>query len=349
MHIIGSQLQQSVSYQYQRQETRITAQVIQDAPAERTDTNTIRQPNENANLRAFEHPPMQHGLNKQQVSDVEKGNQSGLAEEIEELTADFQLRLMALILEKLTGRAIEWMDSRELSNDNDSEEVTDALATTTAEPPQKQQDTPQQLTISLVSVNESESLSYQAAGGVKTADGREINFSFNMEMSRSYSAMSLTATSGQPDDPLLLVLPWSKPELAPAEEDEQQDIAIPKTSPGSGYLVLDKNGDGEFSGKEELIGGLTGNAFAELAAMDEDGNGFIDEGDKAFFDIMFYEPDKPLESLLKVGVGALSLSATETPYHYKKNDDTYAEMVASSFALMENGGVAGLHQVDLYS
>ena len=41
---------------------------------------------------------------------------------------------------------------------------------------------------------------------------------------------------------------------------------------GSGYLALDKNGDGTINDGSELFGTRNGDGFADLAQYDEDGN-----------------------------------------------------------------------------
>ena len=52
---------------------------------------------------------------------------------------------------------------------------------------------------------------------------------------------------------------------------------------GSGFLALDKNGDGIVNDGTELFGTKSGDGFADLAEYDEDGNGWIDEDDGTVF------------------------------------------------------------------
>lgn len=331
MHIISSQQQHAVSYQYQRQETTLTASAPLINPATEPPKNEAPTPPKQPTERAVEALLVNENKREQATA--------SLADDALALTNNLFLRIAALILEKLTGHPIEIIDN-------------DAFEIEASQPPieKPNEDTsPEQLTISMVHVAESESLNYQSSGSVTTADGREIQFNYNMQMSRQFESLSLSAGIGKPTDPLLFVRPASAPTLNSPTATQANPEPLPQTASGSGYLVQDNDGDGQFSGKEELIGGLSGNAFSELAAMDEDGNGFIDEGDTAFFNIYIYEPGKPLQSLQQAGVGALSLNTQATPYHYKQGDDTYARMVASSAALMEDGRVAGLHQIDLFS
>mgnify|MGYP000465316364 CR=1 FL=1 len=51
---------------------------------------------------------------------------------------------------------------------------------------------------------------------------------------------------------------------------------------GSGYLALNKNGDGVINDGSELFGTASGDGFYDLSMYDEDGNGWIDENDHAY-------------------------------------------------------------------
>lgn len=335
MHIINANLQQSVSYQYERQQTSVIASVAQ-ASEQQDDQQSLPTPNERANSRAFSHPAQAYAYGQPEHAVAKGDSPEQKASEALAHANQLQLRLAVLMLERLSGRSVD------LSEPLDPDPIT--TITKSSDPAQLSDS---DLNLNLVHVSESESLSYQSSGLVTTADGREINFSYKMQLSRQFSSFSLSALNAKQDDPLLLLK--SEPEPFAAKTPPRE---LPQTSPGSGYLVVDKDQDGEYSGEEELLGGSNGDGFAALAELDEDGNGFVDEGDSQFFTIYLYEPGKPLSSLLQAGIGALSLSAQETPFHLQggvqANGSPQARMVASSFALLENGGVAGLHQVDLF-
>ncbi len=49
--------------------------------------------------------------------------------------------------------------------------------------------------------------------------------------------------------------------------------------PGSGFLALDNNYDGTINDGSEMFGTQPGDGFGDLAVCDDDGNGFIDNGD----------------------------------------------------------------------
>ena len=87
---------------------------------------------------------------------------------------------------------------------------------------------------------------------------------------------------------------------------------------GAGLLDLDKNADGKSNDGKELFGPTSGNGFAELAALDSDGNGWIDENDPAFQQLKVWTKDASgedhLSSLAQAKVGALFLGNASTPF-----------------------------------
>lgn len=120
----------------------------------------------------------------------------------------------------------------------------------------------------------------------------------------------------------------------------------------SGFLAIDTNKNGKIDDGSELFGALTGNGFGELAKFDNDGNQFIDEGDDVFSKLMFYQKDTQGNDVIipisELGVGALYLGNTATPFDIKDIDNQLqASVRASSFFLFEDGRSGTLQQIDL--
>jgi len=91
-------------------------------------------------------------------------------------------------------------------------------------------------------------------------------------------------------DPLVLNFEGNRAELTGAkfafdldQDGEQEHISF--VGSGSGILVLDRNKDGIVNDGSELFGPSTGNGFNELASLDGDENGWIDENDAAYQDL----------------------------------------------------------------
>ena len=207
---------------------------------------------------------------------------------------------------------------------------------------------------------ENETTSFSTDGVVKTSDGREISFNVELTMSRSFTQYtSQTIDFGSPRfmDPLVINLD------APAADVQDQKFffdldadgheeAISRLGAGSGFLALDKNGDGQINDGCELFGAFSGNGFADLAKYDNDGNGWIDEADEIFDKLLIWSKDAngndQLVGLGKAGVGAIYLGAQDTQFSMNNARNQANAMVRQTgMFLYENGGVGTIQQLDL--
>ncbi len=208
---------------------------------------------------------------------------------------------------------------------------------------------------------ESEETQFSANGTVKTADGREINFQLQLSMSRSYyeeSSLSLFfGEAARKVDPLVINFSGTAAQLTDQRfafdlfaDGDMKDISF--VAPGSGFLVFDRNQDGRINDGSELFGPTTGDGFAELAALDDDGNGWIDENDAAFHLLKIWSRDAEgndrLQSLSEAGIGAISLSRVATPFDIKTTaNDMLGQILSSGIFLHENGMAGTIQQIDL--
>lgn len=207
-------------------------------------------------------------------------------------------------------------------------------------------------------IAEQEKMTYHSEGIVRTSDGKEIAFNLNLEHSRSYYESSSTQIQiGTPlQDPLVLNI--DAPGIGFTGESIEIDIdldgkldALPILSAGNAYLTLDKNQNGRIDDGSELFGPETGSGFSELRAYDDDQNGWIDENDAIFNKLTLWSVnqngEKSLLGLKEAGVGAIFLSHTQSPYHFKNGDETFAKLKSTGTYLKENGEARTLHELDL--
>ena len=118
------------------------------------------------------------------------------------------------------------------------------------------------------------------------------------------------------------------------------------------YTFLDRNGDGRVNDGSELFGALSGNGFTDLAELDDDGNGWIDESDEVFDRLRIWSRDEAgreqLVALGARGVGALYLGHIATPFEIKTPDNQLTGVVRQTgLYLQEEGGAGALQQIDL--
>lgn len=207
---------------------------------------------------------------------------------------------------------------------------------------------------------ETENTSYTTQGTVKCADGREINFNLNLEMSRSfqeYYEENITFTQTSMCDPLVINLNGNIADLSDQtfffdlDGDGQKD-EINRLAAGSGFLALDKNGDGKINDGSELFGTKSGDGFADLAAYDTDHNGFIDEGDEIWDKLKIWVMDEngneQLYSLAEKGVGAICLQNNATDFAITDENNQAKGMIRSTGVfLYENGNAGTVQHVDM--
>jgi len=205
---------------------------------------------------------------------------------------------------------------------------------------------------------ESERLAYQAQGVVKTADGRTINIDINMYMSRQFvSYMNINVEVKKPVDPLVINYGGTAASLLGERFDFDLDMdgimdQLPVLGQGSGFLAIDKNGDGKINDGSELFGPSTGCGFSELRKHDQDGNGWIDEADEIFSKLLVWSRDKDgndqIFTLKELGIGAIYLGNVDTEFSFKdEGNQTLGVMRSTSFFLKEDGGAGTLSHVDM--
>ena len=208
--------------------------------------------------------------------------------------------------------------------------------------------------------NEKENTSFSSKGTVKTADGRTIDFDINVGMSREfeeYFKENMQIQKLNLCDPLVIHLNDNVAGLSDQtfffdiDADGVKD-EISELSKGSGYLALDKNGDGIINDGSELFGTKSGNGFKELSAYDDDGDGWIDEDDEVWSKLKIWTKDEAgkdiLLTLKEAGVGAINLQSAKT--NFSLNDDknnTRGVIRNTGIFLYENGNVGTVQHLDV--
>ena len=200
-------------------------------------------------------------------------------------------------------------------------------------------------------------------GIVTTQEGEEYRFDFGREFEETYRFSSEEAhvRKGHIDtrkriDPLVISLNGQDPDMVSswfsfdldADGTEEQ---IHMMAPGSGFLGLDKNGDGEINNGKELFGPSMGNGFRELLTYDTDENWWIDENDEVFARLRFWENDGQgnmvLKTLKQAGIGAICLGSFNTRQDLKDPDGVVKAVVKNAgVALREDGSVSAVQEID---
>lgn len=207
--------------------------------------------------------------------------------------------------------------------------------------------------------HEIETASFQALGRVETADGRSIDFNLRFAVSREFISESMVRvqTGDALVDPLTLNMNNNIASLGQRNfrfdlNSDGTEDTIAFAGAGSGFLALDRNGNGEIDDGQELFGPSTGNGFSELEHFDKDGNSWIDEGDPIFDKLQIWSMDENgnarLEAIGEKGVGAIYLGNVATPFSLLGSDGSLSGRIARSGVFLHESGQAGVIQhVDL--
>lgn len=268
------------------------------------------------------------------------------------------------MVRKLTGKEFKLFSPEQLAAEM-AGTATDAknVEITTTPPPARQ---PPSAGFGLVYEHravyqESESSSFSATGVIKTQDGKSIDFSVTLNMSRDFRLeTNTTITAGDPEkkvDPLVINFAGNAAELSETRFEFDIDAngtseQIAMLKPGSGFLALDKNKDGVINDGSELFGPNSGNGFSDLAQYDSDNNNFIDEGDPVYDSLRIWQRHEDgSQQLIALGdknVGAIYLGHATTPFQLRTADNqSLGEVTDTGVYLTEDGKTGTVQQIDL--
>lgn len=207
---------------------------------------------------------------------------------------------------------------------------------------------------------EAESTTFASKGLVHTADGRNIDFHIEVSMSRAFMQQidMIEVKDYIKTDPLMINLDTNIASVSDQKfffdlDADGKEEQISFAGKGSGFIALDKNGDGRINDGSELFGTSSGDGFKDLAAYDEDGNGWIDENDNIFSKLKVWTKDADgndyLMDLKQADVGAYYLGNADTQFSLKDEQNTlHAEIKKTGIYLRESSGEVGtLNHVDL--
>jgi hypothetical protein len=282
---------------------------------------------------------------------------------------DPKMRLLALLVEALTGRKVRVIDpaavqtnaqaTAQQAGDQATAGQTAAQAGTDSSPAPAQP-AGWGVDVRVEQVHqETETTAYTATGQVATAAGETINFTYQASMHRDLT-QSVTAQIQAGDaikkvDPIALNLDGGTAALSDARtgfdinsDGKAEQVALPAA--GTYFVALDRNGNGRVDNGMELFGPASGNGFAEIRSLDTDGNGWIDSGDTAYASLRLWSgPDATMRSLQEAGVGALYVGAsTATKFDLRSGtNETLGQVISSGVYLADSGRPGALQQVDL--
>ncbi len=204
---------------------------------------------------------------------------------------------------------------------------------------------------------EAQSLSYQVNAFIQ-ADGKEIELSLDVNLASSFinkTSIEVSINSFL-KDPLVISLDGTMPTLSSKTfsfdiDSDGINDQISLLNNGNSFLAFDKNKNGKVDDGSELFGTKSGDGFKDLSRYDDDENGWIDENDLIFDKLRIWQKTDTKDKLIglgEVGIGAIFLGNTATPFSLKSNsNELLGEIRKSGFVLFENAKAGIASQIDL--
>jgi hypothetical protein len=204
-----------------------------------------------------------------------------------------------------------------------------------------------------VTEQDSESLRFTAAGSVTTTDGKQYQFSLDVGMQHS-AQTSDTSTKRIVNgavDPLMITLGGNAGSLSGASVaidllNDGHSVNLPFPADG-GWLVLDRNGNGQIDDGSELFGPKSGNGFQDLAALDSNHDGVIDASDAAYAQLKLWtgvdaSGKDQMETLQQAQIGAILLPSCQTAYTLDNAQNQPVANLSGAGVYLRDDGQAGL-------
>ncbi|MCC5825457.1 hypothetical protein [Alkalimonas sp.] len=200
-----------------------------------------------------------------------------------------------------------------------------------------------------------QAVSASFSGSAQLANGQQVNWDLSFQMEYSWASMSnQTLLASELQDPLVISLNGMPAQLTGDSFsfdlfNTGVPVQLPNLAAQQFYLGLDRTGNGRIESGAELFGPRTGEGFAELAAYDLDGNGFIDQQDAIWQDLYLWRPDGQQLSMAQAQIGAVSVQSVPTrmPLFFERSDQLGGLLQRSSVFLNTSGQAGLVQQIDL--
>ena len=299
------------------------------------------------------------------------GDAQAIADSTDAIDNDPMLSLLRLMVETMTGQPVKIFSASDLNNNQRSPQVqaparpTSANSAAAKAQPERRAGYGVEYDYHAVH-EEIETTNFAAEGVIRTQDGQEISFKLELSMTRLYreeTTISFRQGDAVRKDPLVLNFNGNAAQLTDQRfkfdlQSDGQAEMLAMLSSGSGYLALDRNNNGRIDNGRELFGPATNSGFGELAALDTDGNGWIDENDASFSLLKIWQPAAnsdvdgesggQLRSLRERGVGAISVANLSTPFELRGTGNAnLGAIAATGVFLTDDGNVGSVQEIDL--
>jgi hypothetical protein len=213
---------------------------------------------------------------------------------------------------------------------------------------------------SSTTIHEAQNMSFDSKGIIKTSDGKTIDFSLSVNVSREFiriAEVSIRAGDAIKKDPIVINFDTASAVLTDKKmsfdiDSDGKSDQVSTLAAGSGFLAIDINNDGKINDGSELFGTKSQNGFADLAKYDLDKNNWIDENDRIFDKLRIWTKDEAgkdtLFALGEKGIGAIYLGNISSSFLLKNDQNQeQGQIQKTGIFVKENGIVGTLQHLDL--
>ncbi|MBU0676197.1 MAG: hypothetical protein KJ950_16280 [Proteobacteria bacterium] len=284
------------------------------------------------------------------------GNSSCPKAEIDHISEDPRLRTIRLVLEVLTGRKIRATTFKEPQA---TEVPTPSTPSDGGIPQPDRVGWGLEYDHSETQI-EQEKMTFSAQGTVRTSDGGILKFEIHLATSREFTSsteLHLRAGDATLTDPLVMNLNGQSAELSDLTvafdlNNDGNDEVLPQLKPGSGYLFLDLDNNGIATDGSELFGPATGDGLSELAHLDQDNNGWLDDNDPLFKKLKIWARDAAgndsITSMATHNIGAILLDRQSTPFTLTGSNNVLRGRITDTTTFLREDGTPGtVQEIDL--
>jgi hypothetical protein len=274
-----------------------------------------------------------------------------------------KLFVLKRLIEAITGQKVRVVRANDLQNNGDESSISNAESVTKTNNEGNAPDNERvgwgvELDVKTIETRSARS-DVTAQGNLVTADGQTITFSASFLKERTnvtVTNVSLRAGDAKLKDPLVLLYSGTSTELSTrATTFDLDNDGILDNLPGvanGAYVINDRNYDGKVNDASELFGALSNDGFADLRALDDDGNGFIDGGDSHYSSLYLWDPlaapEAQLTALADANIGALFTGQVSSPFEIRDSTGALQGRIrATGIYVTEGGEIRPLEQVDL--
>ncbi|WP_306520802.1 hypothetical protein [Rheinheimera sp.] len=295
-------------------------------------------------------PVIEQPVSPAQVAEKTSTESTGSAEQNEDalpFNALQSIGVVKRILEQLTsGKLLSWIEGSSADKIAAQQQQNTTSADTAAVT-----DTADHGSTVLEWNYRYQALSASFSGEAQLQDGSNISWSFEFSLQEEYFSFQSYQQAAL-KDPLILSLEGTAVALQNTGtvfdfSGKGNNAVLPGLGSGQYYLVHDQNNNGTADHGSELFGPASGQGFAELASLDDNNNGFIENSDTGWQQLGLWDGKSGLKSLAEMGIAAVSTQSVATAFGLYEGNHLLGRIARSGIFLSEQGSAGLVQQVDL--